>query len=117
MLEFGNHCKINANAKIICYKGIKFGTEDLISWDCTFMDTDFHSIINEQGQIVNENRNIVIGDHVWITSNCTILKGTTIENDCVVAAGSLISGKKVKENHAIITNNGRVLKSQINWHK
>lgn len=117
LLEFGNQCKINANAMIICYKGIKFGEEDLISWDCTFMDTDFHHIVDGQGQVINEDCNIVIGNHVWIAANCTILKGTTIGNDCVIAAGTLLSGRKIKQSHAIITDHGKVLKSEINWHK
>ena len=35
---------------------------------------------------------ITIGNDVWITSNCTILPGTIIEDNVILSAGSVASG-------------------------
>ena len=34
-----------------------------------------------------------IGNDVWVGANCVILKGTTIGDHCVIAAGSVVSGE------------------------
>ena len=34
-----------------------------------------------------------IGNDVWVGANCVILKGTTIGDHCVIAAGSVVSGR------------------------
>ncbi|NNN20984.1 MAG: acyltransferase [Acidimicrobiales bacterium] len=36
---------------------------------------------------------ILVGDRVWIGARSTLLPGTVIEDDCVVAAGSVVKGK------------------------
>ncbi len=46
----------------------------------------------------NEGKNyyskpIIISDNVWITSNCTILPGTIIEDNVILSAGSVASGR------------------------
>lgn len=38
-------------------------------------------------------KKIVIGNNVWIASNVTICAGAEIGNDCVIGAGSVVTGK------------------------
>lgn len=115
-LVFGNNVHFTANADIICHKKIEFGEENLISWDCLFMDTDFHkvySIKNLEKQL-NESKPIYIGKNVWIGCRCTILKGSSIEGESIVAAGTTIS-KKYMDRNIIIGSNNKILKQQITW--
>ena len=89
-LIFGNHVCITAESSIICYDKIEIGDDSMISWDCQFMDTDFHSIMQADtstGNLLNLNAPIFIGKHCWICSRCMILKGAYMKDDCVLGGG------------------------------
>lgn len=113
-IEFGKRFSCNTNTKIVCNKRIKFGNDCLISWDCTFLDTDFHKILMGNVQ-TNADRPIIIGDHVWICSESLILKGSTIPSNSVIGARSLVSRELIEEN-AVYYNN-HYLKQGISWEK
>jgi acetyltransferase-like isoleucine patch superfamily enzyme len=53
--------------------------------------------MNEQGLT---SLGIVVEDDVWIGSNCTILDGSHIEEGCIIAAGSVVSGRIARRNIA-----------------
>ena len=36
---------------------------------------------------------IIIGNNVWITTNCIILPGTEIGDNAIIGAGSVVKGK------------------------
>ena len=38
------------------------------------------------------DRPVKIGRNVWIATNCTILKGVTIGDNSIIAAGSVVIG-------------------------
>ena len=80
------------------------------------MDTDFHTITDLAGNVLNPNKPIFIGDHVWIGCRNTILKGASIPNDCVLAANSIITNK-LNSSHCIYGTNGVILKRNIDWMK
>lgn len=52
---------------------------------------------------------IVIGENVWIGLNATILKGTTIGNNSVIAAGTVVKGH-IPENVVVQGNPAEVIK-------
>lgn len=111
----GDDFKISAESAIICTNKIQFGKNCLISWDDLIMDTDFHTITDKDKHVLNPSKEIIIGDNVWIGCISTILKGSKIGNDVVVAANSLIT-KSIEGNNQIIGDNPtRVLKENISW--
>ena len=78
------------------------------------MDTDFHNIKNnETSEIINFDKEITIGNNVWIGCRCLILKGVSIPNRSVIEAGSTIS-KTFYANNTIISNN-IILKTNVDW--
>lgn len=105
-----------ARSSFICFKEMIFGKKVLISWDCLFMDTDFHKLIINN-QIVNQPEIISIGDNVWIGCRSTVLKGTFIPNGSVVAAGSLLNKKYTKENAIYAGVPGKPVCEDILWDK
>lgn len=115
-LEFGSNVNITGRSDFICYKNIKIGDDSLISWDCLFMDTDFHKIYSN-GKILNEPRSICIGNNVWIGCRTTILKGSAIPNGSVIGAGSVVSKKLEKESSIYVGNPVKQIKENINWGK
>lgn len=99
-LTFGKNFCITANSKIICKEKIYFGDNCLISWDCLFMDTDFHKILSYNGVVTNKNKPIKVGNHVWFGCQCMVLKGSDIANNSIIAAGSIVKNH-LKQNNTI----------------
>lgn len=81
------------------------------------MDTDFHKIFDEHRVRLNPSAEIEIGDRVWIGCRCTILKGTSIASDTVVASGSVVTKSHVQANTVIggFGKDLRVLRQGIVW--
>lgn len=113
-LEFGKSFTVTGETQFICHKRIIFGDNCLVSWENLFLDTDFHKII-KNGNIMNEDRDILIKNNVWIGSRCTILKGTEISSNTVVASCSLVRGKYKDGNIIIGGNPGEKRKENIFW--
>ncbi len=115
-LKFGDNFCITGGSQIICYKSVSFGCNCLLSWDILIMDTDFHHIINECGDIINLPKPINIGNNVWIGCCNTILKGVNICDNVVIAAGSKISKDIINPNCiAGGVDSFRVIKENITW--
>lgn len=118
ILEIGNNFDITAETSIICHKNIKFGDNNLISWENLFMDIDFHKIKNiEKSNIINICKEISIGNNVWFGCRNTILKGTKVLDNSVIGANSLINKEFEKENILIAGNPAKILKENIVWEK
>lgn len=116
-LTLGEHFSITGKSEIICQKDISFGNDCLLSWDILLMDTDFHKILNERGEIINCAKPISIGDHVWIGCRNTILKGVAIGNNNIISANSTIT-KSFKEENSIIGGHGSscsIIKRNVEW--
>ena len=114
-LILGDKFGITAESSIICNKKITFGDGCLVSWNCLFMDTDFHSIYNYKGEITNLDEEIVIEDNVWIGCGSTILKGIHIGQGSVIAANSNVTKSFINEECIIGGNPARVVKEKISW--
>ena len=109
-LFLGNNIWVTGgNTTIICNKNIMINDDCLLSWDILLMDTDFHKIINKE-------KPIHIGKHVWIGCRTTILKGVSIANNNVIAANSTIT-KSISTENCIIGRNTEMLKTGIQWKK
>jgi acetyltransferase-like isoleucine patch superfamily enzyme len=112
--SIGDNTYITAASIIHCSTSISIGRDCAIAWGTTIMDTDFHSIVYEDGNQNSISKPIVIGDKVWIGCNCTILKGVTIGNNNVIAANSLVN-RDVPPNSLVAGNPARVVKTGIDW--
>ena len=116
-LCMGKEFRITADTAIICEKSITIGEGFLSSWENLIMDSDRHNIFNKEGELLNPPRPITIGNHVWLGCRTTVLKGTVIPDNCIAAAGSVLTGT-FHEPGAIIGSSGKnqqVLKSGIVW--
>lgn len=91
ILSIGNNSYVNEGTKIYCAKEIIIGSNCAISFDTKILDTDTHFIFRD-GKLLNEDQSVNIGNNVWIGTNTIVLKGTTIENNVIVGASSLVKG-------------------------
>ncbi len=87
-LQIGDYTRINgvhiaAKSSIILGKNVRIGPYTII------MDSDFHDI--QEHSVEGKSEPIVIGDNTWIASRVIILKGVTIGEGCVRAAGAVVT--------------------------
>lgn len=114
-LELGADFNVTAESTIVCAKEISFGNDCLVSWDVLVMDTDEHPICNAERQRINPDTPIRVGNHVWIGCKCTLLKGTQLPDNTVVAAGTLCHGPVEGQDQIIGGHPVRVLKKEVFW--
>lgn len=115
VMEIGNNFFANGETGFHCRKGLKFGNDVLLSVKITFLDTDYHPIFNLKGEKINGDREIVIGNNVWIGCNAIVLKGSYIGDYIVIGAGSLVSGNLLSENSIYSGNPISLKKKGITW--
>lgn len=92
-LSTGDAVRINTGAFIACHKKIAIGNYVALGWLVFVYGTDFHPIYNSEGKRVNEDKEVVIEDHVWIGLKSAVLKGARVKTGSVIGANSLVSGK------------------------
>jgi acetyltransferase-like isoleucine patch superfamily enzyme len=112
-------------ALVMAEENIDIGSHCLISWNVGVADSDFHPLEPAQRLIDAQalapylkNRPprpklktapVKIADNVWIGMNAIILKGVTIGENSVVAAGSVVT-KSVPPNTVVAGNPALVVK-------
>lgn len=102
---------INRYAKIRCYDNITIGNNVAISENFTIWDSDAHAIV---GKETEKTKPIVIGNHVWIGTNVTVLKGVSIGDGAIIAAGSVVT-KDVPANALAAGVPAKVIKQNVEW--
>ncbi len=115
VLEIGDDFSISASSTIKCYKHIVIGKGVLFAWDCLLMDSDGHQIYGIDNKLINHDKEIAIGNNVWLGCGVTILKGVTIPNDCVVGAKTTITRGTFESNTIIVGNPPKSKKDIKNW--
>lgn len=104
---FNNYCSITAINNISIGNGCLFG-ENVKIYDHNHRFADKSKSIKEQGF---SQGSVSIGDHCWIGSNVTILKGAEIGNNCVIGAGCVVNGKI--DDNCILKNNSSYILEKI----
>lgn len=108
-LRIGKEFYSNKNLMIQCEKNIVIGNNVLFGWNVSIRDTDGH-IIEHNSLILENKKDIIIEDRVWIASDCTILKGSTISSESIVGCNSLVAGYKIKEKNCLILGSPALVK-------
>ena len=112
-LVLGRNSYMNESL-IQCAFSITIGDNCAIAGDVLIQDTDFHPVFDENGNEKTYTRPITIGNHVWICAKATILKGVTIGDGAIVAAGAVVT--KDVPAHALVGGNpARIIKENVNW--
>lgn len=107
----------NGGSVIIVDKEVVFGDDVMIGRNVIIYDSDFHQLRNKENMPVNPPKSVIIGDHVWLTSNITVLKGVKIGKNSLVTAQTVIN-KDVPEQCIIAGKaSGTVIKDYVNWNR
>lgn len=102
---------MNENVQITCGGLIEIGEGTSIARNVVIWNDDAHEIEETQSGRVAP---IHIGRHVWICQGAKILKGVTIGDGAVVAAGAIVT-KDVPANALVAGVPAKVIKENIHW--
>lgn len=124
--SIGDYTLLNG-ALIMAEERIEIGSHCLISWNVGIADSDFHPLAPAQRRIDAmalapyfkdrpqrpklEARPVRIADNVWIGMNAIVLKGVSIGENSVVAAGSVVT-KSIPQN-VVVAGNPAVIVKQL----
>lgn len=108
-LTLGKKSFMNHGGRLICKESISIGNHTFIGFDVEIRDTDSHELIGSP-----RSTPIKIGNHVWIGSKAIILKGVTIGDGAVVAAGSVVT-KDVPPNVLVGGVPAKIIKDDVTW--
>lgn len=106
---------INNDVSIFCVEKIHIGNNVAIGPSVSIRDTDSHEIycVGEDLRL-NNSASIYIGDNVWIGERSIILKGVTIGDGAVIAAGAVVT-HDVPCNSIAAGIPAKVIKQNIVW--
>lgn len=88
----------------------------MFSWGIKIFASDTHAIYSsENKKLLNWGKEIIIGNHVWICMDATILKNSRIPPNSIVGASAVVAGNFQEENSILAGNPARVVKRQVHW--
>jgi acetyltransferase-like isoleucine patch superfamily enzyme len=102
---------INNGLNLSCFGTITIGNDVAISENVCIRDSDNHDLLDGCHQ---KTQPIAIGNRVWIGMNVTILKGVSIGDGSVVAAGALVN-RDVPANCMVGGVPAKVIKQNVQW--
>jgi acetyltransferase-like isoleucine patch superfamily enzyme len=101
---------------IVCAENIDIGSEVLLGANVLIVDTDFHPIAPEQRRFCDDEGRIRtspvhIGCNVFVGTGVIILKGVSIGDDSVVAAGAVVTAGDYAAGAILAGNPARIIGS------
>ena len=94
---------------------IEVGELCMFSYGIVLRNHDSHKILDSNtGTVINPPKDIVLGRHVWVGQNATILKGSHIGENSVIGFGSVVT-KSCKAGSVVAGCPAQVVKENISW--
>lgn len=94
---------------------IEIGKDCMLSFDISVRTSDSHSIMDENGNRINNAKDITIGNHCWIGSECLILKGTSLGDNSILGARSILTKQYTATNCVLTGAPAKVIRENVNW--
>lgn len=115
-IEIGNKTSM-AKSLIVSLEPypITIGEDCMISYDVEIRNTDSHMIYDlDMKKRINQGKKVKIGNNVWLGARTMILKGVEIEDNSIVAVGSIVN-RNVEGNTIVAGVPAKKVKENIYW--
>lgn len=118
VLKIGNKTRIRGVNFVLRDGRIELGEDCMTSYGVMIRNHDSHKIFktDDLNKQINLPKDIIIGNHVWLCQNSTILKNVQIGDFSVVAYGSVVT-KGCESNSIVAGNPASIVKQGITWSK
>lgn len=94
---------------------LRIGEDCMFAYDVEVRTTDGHALLDARtSERINEARSVEIGDHVWVAAHTLVLKGVTLGDGAVVAAGAVVA-RSVPAGCVVGGNPAKVLREDVTW--
>lgn len=107
-IRIGDAAMISPGVRISAAVSITLGDSCMMANGAYITDSDWHGIYDRVGRD-QASAPVVIGDNVWIGDHATVLKGVTIGDNSIVAAGAVVT-KDVEANVVVAGNPAKKVK-------
>ena len=116
-ITIGQHSKFLGKTHLAVIEGtsITIGRDCLFSSEVHVRTGDSHSVLNLEGKRINPSADITIGDHVWMGTKTTCLKGAAVPDNSIVGACALVTGKFTQPHSALAGVPAKVVKQDVDW--
>lgn len=108
-VTIGGGTHFDGDTRVISAAELTVGPNCAIAWEVLIMDTDFHRVDGRSGDAPT-----TIGEHVWIGAGAKILKGVTVGDGAIIAAGAIVT-RDVPAGTLVAGNPARVVREQVSW--
>lgn len=106
-ITIGDRCRLNS-VYVHAHSNIVIGNNCVLAAGISIIDSNGHQLYSKNRTVGHDTpKPIIIGNNVWVGLNAVILKDTTIGDNSVVAAGSVLKGHYPK--NSLIQGNPAVV--------
>ncbi len=113
-IVLGDKFSCNNNCFLYSQKSISIGSDVLLGWNISIRDNDGHPIY-QYDNVINHDKEIVIGDKTWIASYADILKGVQLPEGTIVGTRSLVTKSVEGKNKLIAGIPAKEIKENVTW--
>jgi len=116
-LVIGNRVTINFRNVISVAKSVRIGDDTMIAGDVVILDNISHPVsprrrLAHDALTADEADPVTIGRNVWVGARTMILRGVSIGDNSIVAAGSVVT-KSVPANTVVAGNPAKAIKTIV----
>lgn len=116
ILTIGDNFYANSNFELFTDFNVTIQDDVLVGWNVHVRNGNGHKVFYENVP-TRKLPDIVIGKHVWLCANTTILAGTHIADNSVVGIHSVVSQSFETPNVLICGFPASVIKGGISWER
>ena len=110
----GNGTKINGTTQIIAQEKIEIGEHCNVAQGVIIRDNDGHRISTDGSLPALTCLPVIIGNHCWLGQRSMVLKGVTIHDNVVVAAGAVVT-KDIDRDTLVAGVPAKPLPGRVTW--
>ena len=99
-------------------RAIVIGDDALMSFGIWMRTSDPHLVYGVDSMSrLNEGKNIIVGDHVWLGQEALLLKGTVVGSGSIVSARAVCANKAIPSNTSWAGNPARMIATNVFFSK
>lgn len=96
---------------------IDIGADCMFAYGLYLSTTDHHPIYDKFNKALFPNKDIKIGNHVWLGRNVSVHKGAVIPDGCVVGANSFVTKEFTEPDCILAGTPAKIIKHNIRWER